>query len=694
MGVLIRHSQARNGERVKTLIDKFVERVIDSQKSERYLVDCVTNLISRYENRLKKHLDISNSSVSTNSSMSECIWEHLRALENQRKVEAVRERKLIEYNSKVHVPMEAYRNFLKALYPKGTLSEPVLRQNFNWTEKVLHLNNSKYSWIDHDWVFRTYMQLPQPRTTYLKPMHFEDFLRRFLRRRNFIKPNMFSKSYTGHPQAIARAFDEMLEERKVYMKQFSKILTDMAHLGLPLSIEEKNQVIFYRFFKDDRDVMMKLKCVPQLRHESQVTINEFTKKTYEQIKLLFEKEYQQVPIDSYNLLLFLAIRHDQYDVIKDILKDLGIADLAYPSADDRYKVAPNRQTYLLLFELFSSVDFRKLTEVKGFLPIANLLDHIVHERQLAPDVLIINSIIKSLVKTGHLKEAEILVARIFIDQYHFGTQEEKDPNRPQNALYKLLTSSDKELYRTFLKVYDETRSILETNDSRILLFAVLPTESTFRELIKAYCLDITDPHAFEKTTYLMKVLMTQYQMPITTRTFQLIYEKFRTANKKKGLKSFGWDLQGLNYITSQLISNHDVLYHSNRDLSIWNKIGELDLSPELKHFTNNYISSSLDTNAPYEKGNFLKLSDNLINHIHRAYVAVIKNSSSIEDHKKKDLIQKVSSLWDMLCGEIHLIRKPNQKYYKSSAKEVHKNDEVVYLKKNFLIDIIYILSVE
>lgn len=685
---------------LRSAVEKLCERVGASQNSSTgYLLEIVKSLIDKYPSTLAKKFNIQQDK--NEISIKEEIWQKLISLEGVDSIRSERRSILNMKNSQYRVPQISYNNFLKALYPQKNRGSLGLRL----IEKDLsnYINNAiKYELINHDLVYRCYCELSEPATLYMKPNHLEDFISRFLYRRDFIKPNPFSSSYTRSASIMYTKYIEMLDERAAHVGMCTKILNDMKVSGLPLSTDEQNQLIFMTFFRDRADVIEKInKTVRRLTEEGMLCdvhklrdMNRFDWDTYQLIKSLFSSaEYLPLGIDTYNTLLFIAIRHERHDIIRDILKNLGMLDLIqnFDPSQANITTISNRETVELLIDYFSSASFRKNSKDETFTAFQNIITYLSNSQYITPDIRTINKIIRGLTSMKAIEDAEILVSKLFINPQSEDTEEGSlGEQTPDLTLYMNLTFEDKMFYKKLLKLYDQLKQILKSQNPNINIdsYKLIANEGTFRPLIYSYCSPNNDENSFRKAAYMMQIMEEQYGLPITSRLFHALFQKFIDSNKQTVSYNSDWNLKQLNQVIIKLINSHDT-YSSNQDTLLKTKVDRMVLSPQLKSFVNNHLERKSSGDIPNDRGNFVKLSDGLIYLVHQACVAVLSNDHDMDLTQKKTLLGLVDSYREDLLSDIKDIRSSTSPFtYRARKQMVYKNDEITYIKKEFLVNLI------
>lgn len=626
------------------------------------LLTSIDILLDKYETDLATHLHIA---PQTNPSQTkQRIWDIL-SIPNLSDHEVLQKRNdLFLQNSTPSLSSPEYIRFVKSIYPltkPSNLPLKLYQQN-----KIMDLphNTMKYHLVNHDQVFKAYTDLPSPKPYQMRPKDFEHFMQTFMFGiRKFIRPNLLTKSYIDHktPKQIVENFNQMLSYRNEYFRMVSKIMNDLKTAQLPLTISEQNQFFYMLFFKDKSSIVQKVdECYEKLIDqdifvEELKTFPTFDYGTFDQITQSMDIRNTE----TFNLLLFLAIRHDQKEVIEKMV-NLVVEDT---------KSIPNTKTYQLLLEHLAGVLDGSLKWV-----LESLTDM---------DINLVNSIIKALVNSNHIHLAEYMVLQLFTTNSCPDDSEDSE-----SVVYKQLTAEDKLVYDKWRTTFENIKII--TGDTEIS-YKLVPTENTFRHLIKNYCNESTN-EAYTKVKTILNILET-FHLPITTRIYKMIFTKFSTTTSEL------WNLRELIELTSKLISSQDYMYASSNDASIFNQrmdnlISNIEISRQLKGFVETNLEPSSGMKLPNERGNFIKLSDDLIERLYNAFIATIKRKMTTESaiEQGKMLLRTIREQKANLDHQLLSTRRADPNYsYTSSKQDVYYSDEVTYIKKGFLIDLIDIV---
>lgn len=260
-----------------------------------------------------------------------------------------------------------------------------------------------------------------------------------------------------------------------------------------------------------------------------------------------------------------------------------------------------------------------------------------------PDIKLINKVLMSLVSHGEISQAQNLFVHLFINN------EVEEIDEIESRIYKLLTPQDERVYKKLFLMLENIQRITGT----ATLFRVLPIEKTFQIMIKAS----NDNQALG----LLDIMTDKFKLPISTGTFSIMYDKLQN----------GTDLDALILLTNKLVSLHDHLVNFTSDSSM--KVGEF--SKQVEAFKNErLVEYDLDLPA----GSFVKLTDDLIEKVYVSFLSVLRRNGNKElenkiGEQKKELQERVQALKSGYGdgGEIYLL------------------DEVNYLNKSYLVDLVW-----
>lgn len=536
-----------------------------------------------------------------------------------------------------------YETFIKSLYPLQKSSTlPFTVKNPQLIDIVSNI--MKYYNTNHEQLFRSYMELPSPAPVYLSPQTFEFFLEKFLyHKHDFIKPNALSISFMKRnkpPRLLVSMFNDMMTKRKEYVKMVTLIVQDMKQSGYEISVQNQSLLIYISFYKDVPEISERIEQISK-NLESQygypVSIEQFP--TFDWDIYTHLKSSLPFHIDIYNVLLFHATRHGSEDVIDDVLKNINIG------SNDDLLLKPNSETMRILLEYYSSA---------GLLdPFTNSIDYLINSNILI-DIKLINLIIKGLVAAKRTQLAESMLSGFHI-------QETDDS---ELLMSKQLSPEDKFAHDKLLQIFKQIQNVTKDDST----FEIIPTENTFIPLISHYC----ELGRIDKVKIILNIMQSSYKLPITTRIYRDIFQ---------GIMESPCALRDLVEIVSEMLSTHDYTYNLTQDNTIKDFRGQL--TPELRSFIDNHLITPDEINIPKDRGNFIKFSDDLMLMIYNTFIAVA------EAEQEQQLLVALKEHKEESRALLYNARRSTRFYSRAADKsEIYQNDEVVYLKKGILIDLI------
>lgn len=176
--------------------------------------------------------------------------------------------------------------------------------------------------------------------------------------------------------------------------------------------------------------------------------------------------------DLLSVLLLLATRHDQFDIIQDILPKVNLGCILDPgqstntNANTSLKLTDNSLRHLVYY-------FTWYIDRPNFdTYLARTIDYITNNIPvLTTDI--VNSISQTLIELGYIKQAEKLFELAFF--------QDPKPTPPEyenseSISYKRLTTEDSIINQEWQFIYTKLKSI--TNDNTII-HKLIPVELTF-----------------------------------------------------------------------------------------------------------------------------------------------------------------------------------------------------------------------
>lgn len=522
-----------------------------------------------------------------------------------------------------------YVAFVRALYPvKNRLTRLE-------TGSVFHTQ------INHNTLFKSYCELPG--VACIKHTDLEEFMSNMLYRRDFVKPAQLSLSSIDHlkPLAILRAYESGIELRKKHLSMCWKVFEDLKKAGIPLSLHEQNNLIFMNFYVDRKDIRDKVEIAldsihknhPDYQHFHALVKEQTTKfnmHTYKQLR----EQFEELLIDSFNILLFTALRHELLVAVEDLQSLISLL-----------KIIPNGKTFRILLDHHGMHG-----DVEGFVSVLEQISAI------DIDIKLVNSIVNGVVGLGHPEMAEMIIQSLM--------DREADELESNELFLKLLTFQDQLEYARRMLAYES----MEQKE----LMKLHATEDTILPLLRFYCSN-GNSTSFETINRLLFYMETVFALPITTRVFSFIFETFTTSN---------YALEDLIQVTGKLLSLHDSYYAMSDDIRLKDKVGRIEMPKNLVDMITDVMIPA-PSDVPSNQGTFIKLLDTLVRLIYDAFIA------RVEDVELKEKIfQQKETLFERLQD----IEQSSPNGEGPSPRNLYLRDELVYIKKGFIIELLDICT--
>ncbi|KAK6205183.1 uncharacterized protein RJT21DRAFT_124357 [Scheffersomyces amazonensis] len=681
-------------------ITNFISTVKLQQENAPSLLGAIDKLIDKHQDSLIRRLNIEKSPDQDYIDVKQKIWDHLGACDHDlyQHCQRINEsrRAVIESNKLKIGPddISAVNNFITQLYPLHNESA-ISFDKFN-SNKYLDIPSmiTKYELINHNQLYHTYYELPYPQAFHLDAKHVNDFIEKFLfKKRDFRKPNIISELYlefNKDPESIDKFWQEMMKKRLQYVRMISKILNDFKSWGIPININEQNELIKYIFFRDSKYMIDKYHEIIASTTIKPITseYSKFNLKTYQDLKqsilnnpdFKFDDNEDKLHINSFNTFLYIASQHDNFEVVKSIIEDLKLSNLIDEKKVYKNNSIANTRTFKLLLEYFATS--------KQEIFFTNTLDFILdHSSSMIIDINVINSILDSLIKLNRLDLAEQVLSQLFLSEI----KDKSDiVENEEDAVYRQLSLEDIIAYNKLMLIYRNLKAL--TNDKDIF-FKFQPTGKTFELLINQYCGMVPITNSFNKVRYLLSIMEVYYGLPTNTKLFTIIFKKFKSVVDIHNEPDWS-DLNELINFVIKLINLHDYSFNLTPDSSMFiddqnmSKIDKLGLSTQLKNFVNDHLNLPKETleHLSIPKGNFVKLSNNLIDLIYGSILHNLSSNTKGPDDIKWELIRKIKEQKYRLDESLKTIQETD--IYRNDSNQIYKIDEINYIKKGFLIDLI------
>ncbi|KGU32083.1 hypothetical protein MG7_00856 [Candida albicans P34048] len=676
-----------------TSIEAFTARVKDEQAhNSGPLLKCIDLLIDKYQPLLVEKFKIDSSLISDPYVIQQRIWDNLKIKRSQSLDPNIKIRQeLMEKNTNEMIidhQSIPYRNFIKQLYPLKSL-----HSTNNKSEYFDFVNNSKkYLSINHEELYKRYLDLPHPAPRFLTFDDLQNFIYKFVlskphySNRNVIEANIFKNDY----QSAINSLNLEIEKRQIYHDMCGKIINDLKLANLPITQPEQIRLIYLSFFKDRQDLLKNF-------NPRQLKLLNYPQFNWGNYQMLI-KSFGDNRRDLLSVLLLLATRHDQFDIIQDILPKVNLGCILDPgqstttNANTSLKLTDNSLRHLIYY-------FTWYIDRPNFdTYLARTIDYITNNIPvLTTDI--VNSISQTLIELGYIKQAEKLFELAFF-QVPKPTPPEYENS--ESISYKRLTTEDSIINQEWQFIYTKLKSI--TNDNTII-HKLIPVELTFLNLIEGYC----KFGNFDQIKQLINIMDNIAKQPLSTRIYIRIFKAFinNSSNGTNQQLENDWTLDDLSSILTRLINDIDTIDEatttttSNTSMvkQLLNE-GSLNFNKYEQEIINR--KSNSDIYLEYQNNGGLKLlriSNYLLEvifisletKIHQVFKSIQSNDTEQTQNQYQSAIQNLKILktnWlSMLEQDIK--KRNNSNSIKSSY---YYSDQLSYINKAVLFEIFSIIS--
>ncbi|KGU36681.1 hypothetical protein MGK_00852 [Candida albicans P57055] len=676
-----------------TSIEAFTARVKDEQAhNSGPLLKCIDLLIDKYQPLLVEKFKIDSSLISDPYVIQQRIWDNLKIKRSQSLDPNIKIRQeLMEKNTNEMIidhQSIPYRNFIKQLYPLKSL-----HSTNNKSEYFDFVNNSKkYLSINHEELYKRYLDLPHPAPRFLTFDDLQNFIYKFVlskphySNRNVIEANIFKNDY----QSAINSLNLEIEKRQIYHDMCGKIINDLKLANLPITQPEQIRLIYLSFFKDRQDLLKNF-------NPRQLKLLNYPQFDWGNYQMLI-KSFGDNRRDLLSVLLLLATRHDQFDIIQDILPKVNLGCILDPgqstttNANTSLKLTDNSLRHLIYY-------FTWYIDRPNFdTYLARTIDYITNNISvLTTDI--VNSISQTLIELGYIKQAEKLFELAFF-QVPKPTPPEYENS--ESISYKRLTTEDSIINQEWQFICTKLKSI--TNDNTII-HKLIPVELTFLNLIEGYC----KFGNFDQIKQLINIMDNIAKQPLSTRIYIRIFKAFinNSSNGTNQQLENDWTLDDLSSILTRLINDIDTIDEatttttSNTSMvkQLLNE-GSLNFNKYEQEIINR--KSNSDIYLEYQNNGGLKLlriSNYLLEvifisletKIHQVFKSIQSNDTEQTQNQYQSAIQNLKILktnWlSMLEQDVK--KRNNSNSIKSSY---YYSDQLSYINKAVLFEIFSIIS--
>lgn len=339
MNILRRARAHRDISVIEKPLETFVKRVqLERLQNIKPSLECIDKLIDDNLAFLVKKFRLEP--VYDQFELRQRIWDKLK----RSKVSV--DPKLVARN-KHFVPLDIlftpqYNRFMKELYPLDYHHQDQQHQHQQNHHRQLqsHLlfqprqrsfdllsNHQKYTRINHEKLYQRYLDLPAPAPRHLPHDVLQDFITRFaLNNNRFVgKGYLLDRKLREDHDTFVRTIIAQNERRREYRKMVQKVFKDLRKSGIEITEQEQVRMMYLSYFKDSAaDILsgIDFESPSKTITDEKLGYRKFTFVEYKQIiETIGERS------DIYGMLLFLATRHDRFDVIEDILPRVQLGQI-------------------------------------------------------------------------------------------------------------------------------------------------------------------------------------------------------------------------------------------------------------------------------------------------------------------------------------------------------------------------------
>lgn len=543
---IIKQAKAKNIFLLEKPVNTFIRRVgAEQSKSSGPLLRCIDLLINQHQPELIKKYRIEP--IDDQYELKQRIWDKLKLRRTDQDPVLV---KRMKYKPSDVLYTKEYNNFIKEIYPVN--DDPF--QSATAPLDLKH-NATKYQGINHEHAFKRYLDLPKPAPQFLPPSILQTFINKYVLRyrqfanRNVLEGCMLRDDTNGLSSAIRKENSRRYE----YLNLCQFILNDLKQVGFELTQQEQVRMIYLSYFKDRKDI------ISQLGEDKDLGYSRFTFAEYDLILATFGDRR-----DLLGVLLLLAIRHDQFDIISDILPKVGLGGIIGVENKSDLKVIDISLINLLgYFNTF--IDRPEYIQyLANTIEVLNQIPVITNE--------IVDGLIKVLTDLDLIKHAEILFETAYFQPAY--------------------TNEDSEILTEWRYIYTKLKGMTQ-NES--VFYKLSPNHYSFLTLFQGYCRG----QSFDKIRHLMHVMDNLTKQKMSTKMYFDIFKSFKNRND--------WPLKDLNFILTRLINEID----SSKDnddldaLKLLSRMGLLENSFAMEDQWDGEFATTYHGDSPLRLSNLL-----------------------------------------------------------------------------------------
>lgn len=537
-------------------------------------------------------------------------------------------------------PTDVYLAFLKALYPLRLPSSLNWGQPSNPHRLKGYENLRKYHNINHELLYLRFCALPRPAFLHMEPQHAEDFLDRFLARRDFNRPTVLSSTSKLQPFAVIRSYNNAIRKRTEYVNMCADVFAQLRQSGLPSLASEYNKLFYYVHHRDRRDIQKQVEDAIA-SCDAWVQPDRFVPREFNEDSYLQYREQFNIDQESAGMLAQLAFRHGNISLANMIVGEFGVQSAAVADV---------------------------VMEASGELGSTEAIVHEKHALEYYSgahiDIRSLNKLIRMLVQQDEIHLADGIV-QIFRPTGSIATD-------PSYIVYKQTTAEDASVYEEVLRRYKRLTGAL----GEPVAYQLFPNENTFLPLVEYHA----KQGQFDKMIHLMDIMEHGYGLPLTSRIFSPAFEAFCESDSHDDLAA-----ERFRYLLSRLLNCHGYSYQVLEDTTLGDRaVTQVDpamIQPTLASIVNREVPA-----LPYDRGNFLKLRGHLVHTIFEA-----AKKLHWQDYTRED----ITKIQGMLDEKVLQIRAHTDWDSPNLARAVYEADGTIYARREALLELLeVILDVE
>ncbi|KAG7666100.1 uncharacterized protein J8A68_000356 [[Candida] subhashii] len=531
-------------------IESFIDRVkFEQSKSCGPVLKAIDLLVDTHYDVLIKRLGLKD--ISNPYDTRQAIYDKLSKYQISNTIEQevlARRHELQQQNKNTLTISKKYQRFIKELYSPNKPSRFLFESESKDFDIVK--NAQKFTHHHQLRLYQSYMQLPSPAPLYMTAEDLNTLIEKFVMNVQIHMPHSVLRGALSqqNPEIGAGYLANKLRDRQEYVSMCSKILQDIKSAGLPLTENEQIRFALLSFYRDNKRVS---DFYEKYRNENDPEYPKFNFEIYKELVNSLPRHPKSGDFNkhAFGVLMFHAIRHDQWEIIQDLLKtNPGSTDILCDD-DTRHKIS--LRTGSMLLEYFE-VNIDRPGNVEY---LARVLDYITQGYRFINHALV-NRVITMLINTGKMEYAERLLKEAYFSPNQLEQQQQQEQENqysiesPEEKVARQLSKEDRNLDTEWNIIYRNLKLI--TQDTTVF-YNLSVTSRTFYNLIEHYCNQ--KDTSFSRLKLMLKIITDHAKLPIYTNIYQLIYDGFILRSNDPDISD--WTIQDLLELTTQLIGESE-----------------------------------------------------------------------------------------------------------------------------------------